>query len=56
MTGSTFRRLLPALILVAAAVIPATSHAVDVRPTLKAGFDFGGDTLVYRWFHEVDQR
>src|SRR6266568_3700597 len=46
MTGSTFRRLLPALILVAAAVIPAASHAVDVRPTLKAGFDFGGDTLV----------
>jgi hypothetical protein len=46
MTGSTFRRLLPALILVAAAVIPAASHAVDVRPMLKAGFDFGGDTLV----------
>src|SRR6266705_354390 len=46
MTGSTFRTLLPALILVAAAVIPAASHAVDARPTLKAGFDFGGDTLV----------
>src|SRR5712691_1221874 len=46
MTGSTFRRLLPALALVAAAVVPVASHAVDVRPMLKAGFDFGGDKLI----------
>jgi len=46
MTGSTFRRLLPALTLVAAAVVPVASHAVDVRPMLKAGFDFGGDKLI----------
>ncbi len=46
MTGSTFRRLLPALALVVAAAVPAASHAVDVRPMLKAGFDVGGDTLV----------
>jgi len=46
MTGSTFRRLLPALALVVAAAVPAASHAVEVRPMLKAGYDFGGDTLV----------
>jgi len=38
--------LLPALALVVAAAVPAASHAVDVRPMLKAGFDVGGDTLV----------
>src|SRR6266571_1935215 len=48
MTGSTFRRLLPALILVAAAVIPAASHAVDVRPTLKAGFVLQADYLLQK--------
>ena len=46
MTGSTFRILLPALALVVAAAVPVASHAVEVRPMLKAGYDFGGDTLV----------
>ncbi len=45
MTGSTFRRLLPALAFTLAAVAPAASHALDVNLMLKAGFDFGGDTL-----------
>ncbi len=45
MTGSTFRRLLPALALVVAAAVPAASHAVDVSPVLKMGFDFGGDKI-----------
>ncbi len=45
MTGSTFRRLLPALALVVAAAVPAVSHAVDVSPVLKMGFDFGGDKI-----------
>jgi len=46
MTGSTFRRLLPVLAFTLAAAAPAVSHAVDIRPMLKAGFDFGGDTLI----------
>ncbi len=45
MTGSTFRRLLPALAFTLAAAVPAASHAFDVNLMLKAGFDFGGDTL-----------
>jgi len=45
MTGSTFRRLLPALVLMVAAAFPAASRAVDVRPVLKLGIDFGGDTI-----------
>src|SRR5712691_4758091 len=45
MTGSTFRRLLPALAFTFAATVPAASHAFDVNLMLKAGFDFGGDTL-----------
>jgi len=45
MTGSTFRRLLPALAFTLAAAAPAASHALDVNLMLKAGFDFGGDTL-----------
>jgi len=45
MTGSTFRRLLPGLALMVAAVVPAVSHAVDIKPVLKAGFDFGGDEI-----------
>jgi hypothetical protein len=44
MTGSTFRRLLPALAFTFAVAAPAASHA-DVNLMLKAGFDFGGDTL-----------
>jgi len=46
MTGSTFRRLLPALAFTLAAAAPMASHAVDVRPMVKAGFDFGGDKLI----------
>ncbi|HLQ01069.1 MAG TPA: hypothetical protein VK143_02090, partial [Burkholderiales bacterium] len=45
MTGSTFRRLLPVLAFTLAATAPAASHAFDVNLMLKAGFDFGGDTL-----------
>jgi len=29
-----------------AAATPLGSHAADVRPIIKAGFDFGGDTVV----------
>jgi hypothetical protein len=29
-----------------ALTVPVASHAMDIRPLLKAGFDFGGDTLV----------
>src|SRR6266446_5632318 len=45
MTGSTFRRLLRALAFTLAAAAPTASHALDVNLMLKAGFDFGGDTL-----------
>jgi hypothetical protein len=45
MTGSTFRGLLPVLALVVAAAVPAASHAVDIRPMIKGGFDFGGEEV-----------
>jgi hypothetical protein len=45
MTGSTFRRLLPALAFALAAAAPMASHAVDIRPMIKAGFDFGGEEV-----------
>jgi hypothetical protein len=43
MAGSEFRRLFPALALAVAA--PAVSHAIDINPMAKAGFDLGGGTL-----------
>ncbi|HMH19212.1 MAG TPA: hypothetical protein VK572_13815 [Burkholderiales bacterium] len=46
MTGSSLSKALAVVALVVAAVIPTASHAVDVRPIIKAGFNFGGDTLV----------
>lgn len=42
MTRSLVTRPLLALAL----TVPVASHAMDVRPFLKAGYDFGGDTLV----------
>jgi len=45
MTGGEFRRLFPALVLALAAAAPAASHAFDIKPMAKAGFDLGGDTL-----------
>src|SRR5712691_10471043 len=46
MTPSALRRSLPVLALILTAATPVGSHAVDVRPIIKAGFDFGGDTVV----------
>jgi len=45
MTGRTYRRFLPALAMAVAAAVPVTSHAVDIRPMIKAGLDFGGDEV-----------
>ena len=46
MTRRAIRRSLPVLALIFTAATPVGSHAVDVRPIIKAGFDFGGDTVV----------
>jgi len=46
MTRSAIRKSLPVLALISAAAVPVCSHAADVRPIIKAGFDFGGDTVV----------
>ena len=46
MKGRIILRSFTALALVIAAAVPATSYAVDVRPIIKAGFDFGGDSVV----------
>lgn len=43
MTGNAFGKSLAALALALAA---GALHAQEVRPMLKTGFDFGGDTLV----------
>jgi hypothetical protein len=37
---------LPVLMFAAAAMTPLGSHAAEVRPLIKAGFNFGGDTVV----------
>jgi hypothetical protein len=39
-------RLLPALMFAVAATLPLESHAAEVRPIVKAGYDLGGDTVV----------
>ncbi|HTF16255.1 MAG TPA: outer membrane beta-barrel protein [Burkholderiales bacterium] len=39
-------RYLPALMFAGAAMAPLGSHAADVSPIVKGGFDFGGDTVV----------
>ena len=44
MTRSAIRISLPVLALILTASVG--SHAADVRPIIKAGFDFGGDTVV----------
>jgi len=46
MALSAIRKSLPVLALISAAAVPVCSHAADVRPIIKAGVDFGGDTLV----------
>jgi len=46
MTGRMVLRFFTTLALAIAAATPFDSHAVDVRPIIKAGFDFGGDTVV----------
>jgi hypothetical protein len=46
MKGSLLRKSLPALALSLAAAVPIVSQAQEFKPMLKAGFDFGGDTLV----------
>jgi hypothetical protein len=46
MTGNAFHKSLAALAFALAAAAPVASHAVDVRPLLKLGYDSGGDTLV----------
>lgn len=45
MTGNPVGRLLCGLALISASAVHAGAHAADVRPMLKAGFDFGGDPL-----------
>jgi len=45
MTGNALHKSLPALAFALAAAFPVGSHAVDVRPLLKLGIDFGGETL-----------
>jgi outer membrane protein with beta-barrel domain len=50
MTGSTMFKAVPALVLMVAAAVPMASHAADVRPVAKIGFDFGGDNLVTAQF------
>ena len=46
MTRGPMRKSLRVLALISAAATPLASHAVEVRPIIKAGFDFGGDTVV----------
>jgi hypothetical protein len=46
MKGSVLRKPLPVFVLSLAAVVPIVSHAQEFKPMIKAGFDFGGDTLV----------
>lgn len=46
MTRRLLLGLFTTLALVIAAVVPATSSAVEVKPVFKAGFEFGGDNLV----------
>jgi hypothetical protein len=43
-------KAVPALVLMAAAAVPMASHAAEVRPVAKIGFDFGGDNLVTAQF------
>jgi hypothetical protein len=45
MTGSAFRGLLPTLALVVAGAFPGASQAMEVRPVLKLGLDFGGEEI-----------
>jgi hypothetical protein len=40
----------PGLVLMLAAAVPVTCHAIDVRPVGKLGFDFGGDKIVTATF------
>ena len=46
MTGRLLLKSFTILALTVVATAPLGSHAADVRPIIKAGFDFGGDTVV----------
>ncbi len=50
MTGRIVLRSFTALALVIAAAAPLGSHAVEVRPVLKGGVDFGGETIATATF------
>jgi hypothetical protein len=50
MTGSAMFKAVPVLVLMVVAAVPLVSQAADVRPVIKAGFDFGGDKLVTATF------
>src|SRR2546429_9843422 len=45
MTGRTVLKSCATLALVIAAAAPLGSHAVEIRPVIKSGIDFGGETL-----------
>jgi hypothetical protein len=45
MTGRISLKSLIALALVVAGTTPIASHAIEVKPVLRAGLEFGGDTL-----------
>jgi hypothetical protein len=50
MKGAGIRKSLAVLALISAAATPLGSHAVDVRPVFKGGFDFGGETIATATF------
>ena len=50
MTGRIVLKSFTKLALAIAAAAPLGSHAVDVRPVLKSGIDFGGETIASATF------
>ncbi len=50
MTGRLALKSFTTLALMIAAAVPMASNAVEVKPVLRAGFDFGGDTIATATF------